>query len=138
MIVVVITRRTEKGIFSGKKKKTAARRRRSGADVGGREVIYRRDAAHWTRTRTRVTNVAVELPPAVLEPLYVSSSFFTTSLGCLSYSAAGEKTEKKKKMVRLLFRKNGDIDLDPPPDFHLLISIGFVRSLGRSVASAGE
>lgn len=55
-------------------------------------TAYRRDAINWTAmaTRTRITNVVVELLPVALEPLYVSSSFLTTSLGCLSYSAVGQ------------------------------------------------
>lgn len=63
-------------------------------------TAYRRDDTHWTAVarRTRITKVAVEHLSIELEPLYVSSSFLTTSLGCLSYSAAENKiTERLTK-----------------------------------------
>lgn len=78
----------------------------------GMMTAYRRDATHWTEVarRTRITNVVIELLPTVLEPLYVSSSFFTTSLGCLSYSAVSKEKENGEKSKELsTFSKNPDV-----------------------------
>lgn len=61
------------------------------------ETAYRY-AARWTAamaTRTRIANAIAEPLPVVVPaaPLYVSSSFLTTSLGCLSYSAVDRRCE---------------------------------------------
>lgn len=98
------------------------RRERTGVGGGGGEgmrlgemanacraaTAYRRDEIHCTATakRTRMTNVVVDplLPTNAPEPLYVSSSFLTTSLGCLSYSAADETNKEKKTNVNIFER----------------------------------
>lgn len=85
---------------------------------------YRREAIHWTAmARTRITNV-VELQLDLTEPLYVSSSFLTTSLGCLSYSAVNKKSEMNKKKLKIK-TANSDGDARYTAIVHFITSAVF-------------
>lgn len=67
----------------------SAENRPAGEQAAYDATSHRRNAV---MTRTRITTNAVEQPAVLEQPrLYVSSSFFTTSLGCLSYSAESRK-----------------------------------------------